>query len=958
MGILTPLPLLLFAAALLLGSCATQEEAAGGRTAAGGPEDNAEGAFSPDTPLPVDPQVTIGRLENGLTYYIRTNVEPRNRAEMRLVVDAGSVLETEEQLGIAHYLEHMAFNGTENFEKQEIVDYLESTGMRFGPDLNAYTSFDETVYQLQLPTEDRETLDTGLQILREWAQSIVFTQEEVDRERGVIIEEWRLRRGADARIRDQQLPKLLYGSRYAERQPIGTLEAIRSFQPEDFRRFYDDWYRPELTGVVAVGDFDAAWVEERIRTWFSDMEVRPRAPDRASYEVPDHEQTLFAVAADPEATESRVSIITKHEVRPFDTVGEYRRVLVESLYHRMLNSRLDEIARKSDAPFLSAYSGEGRFVRTKNFYIMGARVREGEHARGMEALLTEARRVKEHGFTQSELDRARDEMLSYIERAYNERDKTGSASYVREYVGNYLEDEPIPGIEYEYELYLAILPTITLEDVADLAGRWLKDTSRVVMTSGPDSPAAAVPEPSDLKAVFELVERREVAPYVDRVSGGPLVEEIPSPASITRERRIEEIGVTEWTLSNGLRVVLKPTDFKNDEVLMTSYSPGGTSLVSRDDFVAAETAVAVVTEAGVGRFDRTELEKKLAGKTVEVTPWISELFEGMRGSSTPGDLETLFQLTHLYFTAPRKDRDAFAALKERERARLENRLASPEQVFWDAVRSAITQDHYRHRPWTPETLERMDLDASYRIYRDRFADAGDFTFFFVGNFDPERIEPLVRTYLGGLPSTGRSESWRDLGIEAPRGTVERTVEMGVEEKSRVQIVFTGPFDWTLENVTTINALSDLVDIRLRERIREEESGTYSIGSFASPSHYPDQEYRFFIGFGCAPDEAERLTDLVFEEISSLRRDGPEGGNVEKVKQILRRERETSLRRNDFWLGVLRSYYLHEQRPERILEYVEWVEDITPGSIREAARRYLDEDRWVKVVLYPEVWEGR
>jgi zinc protease len=929
-----------------LGSCATSQK----------PQETQRESISVlEEPLPIDPHVSIGRLENGLTYYIRSNSEPKNRAELRLVVNAGSILEEEHQQGIAHYLEHLAFNGTKNFAKHQIVDYLESLGVRFGPDLNAYTSFDETVYRLQVPTENEETLETALQILEDWAHNILFTEEEVEKERGVIIEEWRLGRGADARIRDKQIPILFKDSRYADRRPIGKLEYIKTFQAEDFRRFYNEWYRPDLMAVIAVGDFDPSRMEQTIRKLFSRLEPVADPSERKLYPLPDHKETLFAIASDAEATESRLSIITKHDVQPFNTVGDYRRILVEALYHRMLNDRLGELTRKPDAPFLDAYSGKGRLVRTKDFYILGARVSDGGFERGIEALLTESKRAREFGFTATELERTKREILKRIEQYYNERDKTHSAEFVREYIDHYLENEPIPGIEYEFELYKEFIPEITLQEVNSLASEWLSEENRVMLISAPEKAGVPIPKESDLLAVFDRVEKRQITAYVDRTSDAPLLSAPPAAGSITAEQTIDGLGVKVWTLSNGARVVLKPTDFKNDEVLFNSYSPGGTSLVEDRDFIAAETAVEAVTEGGIGSFTLIELEKKLAGKAVHVSPWISGLFEGIRGSSRPEDLESMFQLIYLYFTSPRKDSSAFLAYRQRLEGKLQNRMSSPEEVFWDTVLSAISQDHFRYRPWTTETLREMDLERSYKIYQDRFADASDFTFFFVGSLDLERIKPLVTRYLGGLPSLRRRENWRDLGVDPPQGVVEQTIKKGTEQKSQVQIVFNGSFEWTLKEVITMKALAEVLDIRLRENIREEEGGTYSIGAFASPSHYPDEEFHVFVGFGCAPEQAETLSRLVFQDVRDLQANGPRESDVTKVKEILKRERETNLRSNDFWVDVLRSYFINEQDPHLILDYSRMVEEITSASLQRAAIRYLNTQRYVKVTLYPETW---
>ncbi len=912
-------------------------------------------SISLDDQLPVDSDVRIGVLENGITYYIRKNSNPEKRAELRLVVNAGSILEDDDQLGLAHFLEHMAFNGTRNFDKQEIVDYLESIGMRFGPDLNAYTTYDETVYVLQVPTDREDALYTAIHILDEWAQYMILDEEEIDMERGVITEEWRVRRSAESRIRDRHAPVLYYNSRYAERKPIGKMEIVQTFKPEVLRRFYKDWYRPDLMAVIAVGDFDPVYVEELIKEHFSEMKQPKNPRPRERYPVPDHRGTLFSIVSDKEATASRISVITKHDPRQAVSVRDYRDLLVESLFHGMLNVRLDELSKKPDAPFIEGYSASGTIVRSKEFYILGARVKDNGIDRGFESLITEAERVKRYGFTPSELERQKNEFLSYIDRIYNERNKIESDRFVSEYVGNYLENETIPGIEYEREIYRKFLPGITLDEVKWLADKWLTDENRVVLASAPEKEGVKIPREEELRNIMLMVKNREIDPYQDLVTELPLIPVPPTSGSIKEETTIEALGITQWVLSNNVRVVLKPTDFKNDEVMFGAYSPGGHSLASDKDWIAARTAADVIIESGVGSFSRIEIEKKLAGKIAEVSPWIDELFEGMNGSSTPGDLETLFQLIYLYFTQPRRDEKAFVAYRERLKGLLGNRESSPEEAFWDAVQSTLSEDHHRTRPMRSEMLVEMDLDGSYNFYRERFSDAGDFIFFFVGNFEPQGIRPFVETYLASLPSTGRGETWRDLGVEPPDRIVEATVKKGIENKSTTAIVFNGDFDWSLKNVFTLNALEEVLDIPLRENLRERQGGTYDVFVYAVPFHYPNPEYRVYIGFSTAPDQVEKLIDLAFDVVRQIQEEGPAEIDVDKVREILRRERETNMRRNEFWLRILRSYYIHGIDPLEILQYDTLLEGLSVRSIQEAAKTYLNLDRYIKVVQYPENW---
>lgn len=908
--------------------------------------------------LPVDPAVRVGRLANGLTYYVRENREPRERAELRLVVDAGSVLEDPDQRGLAHLVEHMAFNGTRSFPEHALTDYLESTGMRFGPDVNAYTGFDETVYTLTLPTDTPGVLETGVRILREWAHDVTFDPEEVRRERGVVMEEWRLGQGAAARLRDAHFPVLFRGSLYAERLPIGTRESLEGFTYDALVRFYREWYRPGLMAVVAVGDFDAAEVERLVRERFADLPASPGGEPRPLHPVPGHEEALFSVVADPEATRATVAVYHKLPRAPRGTVEAYRAGIVESIYLGMLNDRLYERTQEPDAPYLSASASSGALVRSADLHALSAAVKDDGVERGLEALLTEAERAARHGFTPSEMEREKERLLRLWEKVYAEREQVHSGQYAAEFVAHFLSGEGIPDVETEFELHRRFLPEVTLEEVNRVARERIREGSRVVLIGLPEKEGVRAPEESALAAVFDSVQRGEVAAYDDRVSDAPLVSVPPTPGRIVAEREIPELDVREWTLSNGAKVVVKATDFKDDEFLFAATSPGGLSLAPDSLYVPAMTATGVVHTAGVGDLDLVELGKRLSGKLVGVGAGVGELREGFTGGGSPRDVETLFQLVYLYFTAPRTDSSAFLAYQERAQASLRNRGASPEAAFGDTLRLALTQDHPRTRPIGSETFDRMDLHRSLAFYRDRFADAGDFTFYFVGSLDPDRLRPLVETWLGGLPSTGREESWRDVGVRYPQGVVRKTVRRGVEPKGRTQLVFTGPFGFTAENLAAVNAMAEVLQLRLRDVLREDLGGTYGAGVSASASRDPVSTYSVGVGFGADPERLEELTGVVFAQIDSLKAHGPTAEEMRKVREAARREHQTSLRDNAFWLSQLLWYGKHGWDPRAILAEEERAEALTAEAVRDAARRYLDTSRYVQVSLVPETAETK
>jgi len=909
-----------------------------------------------DAQIPTDSTLRKGRLANGLTYYVRHNAAPEHRAELWLVVNAGSLLEDDDQQGLAHFIEHMAFNGTRHFAHQDLVDYLESIGMRFGPDINAYTSYDETAYLLQVPTDRPGALDKGLQILDDWADGITFDPAEVDQERGVLVEEWRLGRGAEGRLIDAQIPVLFADSRYAERLPIGSKQVLETASRDKIERFYRDWYRPSLMAVIAVGDFDPDRIERTIRRRFGDLE-NPKDPrPREVFEVPGHDKTLFATFTDPELTVTSVSVYTKLPRRPEGSVGDYRRGLVEGVYHGMINDRLYEIGHGPDPPFLYAVSETDSLVRTADVDQQEAGVQEGGVLPGLDALLTEIERVHRFGFTAGELERTKKSLLRAYDRTWVQRENRSSGSYAAEYSRNFLEDEPIPGIAAEVEMAHRFVPEITLDEVNALAQVRTTEANRVILLAGPEASADTLPSEDDLLAVFEKVRQRPIEPYTDAAPEGPLMAEIPPPGTIVSRRQIKALGVTEWTLSNGVRVVLKPTELRQDQVLLTGFSPGGSSLEPIADHLSASYAAEVISLGGLGSHDELALAKLMAGKVAQVSPYIDELEEGVDGASSAEDLESLFQLVHLALTAPRLDRQAIASYKARVRPLLENRLADPEQVFIEAMYKRLTGDNPRRQPLTPERLDAIDPDRALAIYRDRYADASDFTFVLVGSFDPEAVETMVTTYLGSLPTTGREETWRDIGIERPDTPTEVVVRRGIEPKGQVWIVLGQPVDpATVDRRTRrfMSALAQALEIRLREVMREDLGAIYTIGVSTELTWRPRGRASTSIRFGCAPDRARDLVETVHREIERIEQGHLSPELAAKVREILLRQHETDTQDNSFWLGALADSFRRNEDPTGLLDFDDTLRDLTADDLVRTARRFVDWDTRVVGLLLPE-----
>ena len=904
--------------------------------------------------IPLDPVITAGRLPNGLRYFIRTTKRPEKRAELRLVVDVGSIVEENDQLGLAHFVEHMAFNGTKHFPKQEIVTFLESLGMRFGPSVNASTNFDETIYMLQVPTEKLDVLDRSFLILEDWAHAQTFDPVEIDKERGVIKEEWRIRRGAGARMQDKQLPVLLKGSRYAERIPIGTTEVIDNFRHERLTQFYKDWYRPDLMSVIAVGDFDPAVVEKMIRSHFEPIQPSKPAKGRPSYPVPDHPGTLYAIATDPEMPTASISVYSKFTARDPKTVGAYREELVERLFASMLGGRFSELAQKPDAPFVGAGGGRSLFLGDKAVSTLSAAVKGDAIDRTLDVLFTEAERVARFGFTPGELERVKANIMTSLDRALTEKDNATAGAIANELVRHVTSEEPVPGIAYEHALYKRFLPAITLDEVNALAKTWVPDGNRVITVSAPQKPDFKVPTEAQLAAVMTgAVARKDITAYVDTVDAAPLLDPLPSPRPVVKTAANEAFGITEWQLANGVKVVLKPTDFREDEILFRGSSYGGSSLAPDAEYVPASSASAVLSAGGLGRLSAVELRKKMTGKTASATASIGPYEETIAGSASKKDLETLFQLIHLRFTQPRADPQAFSVMQSTMKSALGQQRSNPAFLFSEALSSALRGDHPRTKPITVETLAQLNLDKSLAFYKERFADAGDFTFVFVGSFDPATMKPLVERYLGSLPSTGRKETWKDNGIRYTTGVTEKRVDKGLEPQSRAAIYFTGPFEHTQEQRIAIRAMSEVLQSRLQEALREDLGGTYGVTTSASYGQIPVAEYAVSINFSCAPERTTELVTAAMAQVEALKAAGPTEKEINDTREKLTRDLETNSKQNGYWVTQLSLGYQTGETLDSLFALPELYRKIDPKMIHDAAKRYLNPANRVTVTLFPE-----
>lgn len=908
-----------------------------------------------DKRLPLDPNVTMGKLANGLTYYIRKNQEPAKRAELRLVVNAGSILESDKQVGLAHFVEHMSFNGTEHFKKNELVNFLEKSGVNFGADLNASTSFDETIYELQVPTDSPMVYKQAMQILEDWAHGVSFEPAEIDKERGVIVEEWRLGRGADARLRDKYFPVLLKGSQYAKRLPIGTKRNIDTAHYSMLSSFYKDWYRPDLQAVIVVGDVDIAETEKMIKEHFEHIPATVNPKKRIKYSIPPHTETRTAILTDAEQPYNVVQVYyTMPEAPAVTTESQYRLSIIHELFNQMMSSRLDELAQKPGAPFLFGSSSYGGFMGNQDAFSLVSVAKTGKDIRAsIQTLLTENERVKQYGFVQTELDRALKNIMSRIENSYNERDKTKSAELVQELIENYLKNEAVPGMAYEYELYKKFLPTIRLAEINSLIKQWIKPTNRSVVITAPEKEKKQLPSEALVLAMLNKPFGK-LKPYTDKVSNSPLLPITPIAGKLVSEKKYDGIETTEWILSNGARVVLKPTNFKNDDIQFSGISWGGTSLYDDADYINAANASVVASVGGMGNMDMQSLQKALSGKNCFVAASLSSTMQGMSGRSSVKDLPTAFELLHGSFVAPRKDPEMFQVLLQQFKAQLENKDKEPSSVFGDSVSYIMSNYHPRRKPFTVADLEKINLNRAFDIYRERFSNPGQFLFTFVGNFTPDSIKPLVETYIASLPGNPQKDNYRNPGIRYPTGVINKVIHKGKENKAQVRIYFTGnDITYNETDDRQLGQLCNAMGIRLREILREDAGGVYGVSINGGINREPAVNYSIGIQFGCAPENVDKLVALVLEEIKQTRANGVTQNNIEKIIAEQTRSLENEEKENSYWRYRLEQQFFRNANPLDILDARKKIQAFTVEQSKLIANRYFNDNNRVKLVLLPE-----
>ena len=910
-------------------------------------------------PLPVDKNVRIGQLDNGLTYYIRHNKLPENRAEFYIAQKVGSILEEPQQRGLAHFLEHMAFNGTKNFPGDDkglgVIPWCETVGIKFGTNLNAYTSIDETVYNISNAPIDRTgVLVSCLLILHDWSNYILLKDDEIDKERGVIREEWRSRNSGMLRVYTDLLPTIYQGDKYADCMPIGSIDVINNFPYKDIRDYYHKWYRPDLQGIVIVGDIDVDTVEAKLKAVFADVQKPVNPAERTYYPVTDNKEPIVAIGTDKEVDDPSIEIYFKQDATPDsekNNVGYLASQYMTSMISSMLNARLSELVQSANPPFTraSSYYSDFFVAKTKEAFALSASSKADGIETALKTLLQETERARRFGFTESEYARARANYLQSLESAYNEREKTKHGSYVREYVQNFLNGEPIPGIEAEYAMMNQLAPNIPLQAMNMVMQQLVPDSNQVVIIAGPAKEGLKYPTKEEVINLLKGMKDLDLQAYVDKVSDEPLMKEAPKGGKIISEKEGDIYGSTKLVLSNGVTVYVKKTDFKADEIRMKGTSLGGKSIFPDKDALNFAVMDNVIAVGGLGNFSQVDLTKVLAGKKVSVNAGLGATTENVFGTCSPKDFETMMQLTYLTFTTPRKDAEAFESFKNRMKAQLESAQANPLSSINDSLQKAMYNNHPRVVMMKPEMVDQIDYDRILEMYNDRFKDASDFTFYFVGNIDLETAKPLIAEYLGALPAINRKETFKDTKMSIRKGVYKN--EYAKEQQTptaTIVFLYSGKAPYTLKNDILLSFATQVLDMVYTEEVREKEGGTYGVNCFGDLQKYPKEQLLLQIVFQTDPAKKDKLAGIVVDELKKLAAEGPSDVHLQKVKEYMLKKYADNQKENGYWMNNLNDYFYYGM--DMTEGYTDIVNSITAKDIQKFVSDLLKQGNEIEVTM--------
>ena len=904
--------------------------------------------------IPLDPSVRTGKLPNGLTYYIRHNEEPQKRAYMMIVNHVGSILEDDDQQGLAHFMEHMNFNGTTHFPKNELVDVLEKSGIKFGADLNAYTNFDETVYILPIPTNDPKMLPKGLDVLRDWAREATLDPVEIDKERGVILEEERLHKGLGERIQKQVFPVLTNHSKYSNRMPIGKTAILKTFKPEAIVRFKNDWYRPDLQAVIVVGDVDVDQTENMIKSKFSDLKNPSPERKRATYSIPLKGKNQFLIVTDEEQPSVVLQVLFKRESNKIQTEEDYTKAIKGMLLNQMLSFRQYEMTSTDPAPdYLNMGMGRQNYLSNIEMFTFSVTAKEGKLKEAFFKTWGLLDRIRKNGFSKQDLEQAKTALLKDYEQSLKEKDHTPSKSIAREYASLFLKGEASPGITWEYDFVKSKLPEITVADINGLLRGYLTPRDRDIILVAPSNQKDSLPDETQIESWITKIASEKMEAFSDDLSDGPLVETLPAPGKVISKQDYPELNITELKLSNGIKIVLKPTTFKSDEISFSAFSEGGISLYDKKDYYNATYATGVLSSMGLGTFSPAQLQRKLTGKTANVSVGLGNRVEVVNGSSSVKDLETALQLVYLKFTAPRKDTLLFSNIINRSEEGIKKRYLTPKNVFGDTIRYVMGNYNYRYAPPTLNMISSLNLDEMYRIYKERFADASGFTFIFVGNFDVDQITPLLEKYLGALPSTFDKEQARDLKIETPEGHLVKKVKEEKENKATVQMVIHNEYKYGAVENMKLRALVDILQMRLLKVLRESEGEVYSPSARVSYDKYPRSEYAIRVSFVCSPNNVDHLIDLTKKEMEKIKATGVTNDEIEKFKAAYKKDIEQAMQNNAFWLSYLTTQYENRENLDAVNLFEKNMDEVTGKSLLKASKKILNGKNIIAFELLPK-----
>lgn len=897
-------------------------------------------------PCPFDPNIRRGKLENGLTYYIRHNEKPAQRANFYIAQKVGSILEEEDQRGLAHFLEHMCFNGTENFPDKELLNYMERNGVKFGANVNAWTSIEQTVYMLtNVPTGNPGLIDSCMLVLHDWSSFVSLEGEEIEKERGVILEEMRQGQTAQMRIYDKMLPEVYPNSPYGYRMPIGTEQVIANFEHQALRDYYHKWYRPDLQGIIIIGDIDVNEIESRLKAIFADIPAPVDPAERTRFQVDDNEQPLVSVCSDVEETNYSLDVMYKHDAYPDEYKGDityWLKGYMDRLIGMMYNNRMEELTQKSNPPFIYGGGYYGTFLvsDTKDAWSSSAYAKDfGTINEAMNALVAENNRMRRFGFTNSEFERAKADLMKSVESQYDERSKKETGSYLYPILYHFLNNEPLLGIENEYMLLNQILPNIPVEAINQYATELITDSNIVITLTAPQKEGETLPTKEELLDMFNKANAIEVEPYVETVSNEPLIAKLPKSGSIIGKVSDDTFNTVVLTLKNGVKVIYKPTTFKDDEIIMSAFSFGGYSVMDQSNPYTLQNINELMTLGGLGNFSAIDLPKVLAGKKARVTPSISNFTEGMSGSCSAKDIETMMQLIYLNFTALRTDNDAFQSSMARSKSLVANADSDPMTSFSDSITAVLYNNHPLAKRMTSEEYDKVDYAKGLKMATERFADPNNFVFTFVGNINPETFEPLVEQYLGSLKSKKNKETWSDNGLKITNRDNICHYEKDMETPmATCYMIYNGAMEYTNENRIMMQMLSDIMDIVYTEKIREDEGGTYGVGTSGNLMLRPEPSFMFLVGFNTNKEMYEKLMGIAKAELQNIADNGPRAQDLQKVKEYLVKKHAEDLENNHYWIDLIQT----EQRDgiNRMDKFTETVNGVTANDIANIAAQIL------------------